>query len=87
MESVSEDGRSLVLKSLEGEVCSPNQDATEGRRHNSTAVPYLESYYPKYSRDPRFNLNEQILIEQDKPFTKNLGRTNRGCKEFVQETG
>jgi hypothetical protein len=30
---------------------SPNPDATEGHTHNSATVPYLEYYYPKYSRD------------------------------------
>jgi hypothetical protein len=42
---------------------SPNPDATEGRKHNSATVPYLEYYYPKYSHDPRFNWDEQILVE------------------------
>jgi hypothetical protein len=45
---------------------SPNPDATEGCKHNSATVPYLEYYYPKYSHDPRFNWDKQILVEQDK---------------------
>jgi hypothetical protein len=66
MESVSEAGRFWVLKSFEAGVSSLNLDATEGRRHTSGPVPYLEYYYPKYSRDPRVDRNEQILVEQGK---------------------
>jgi hypothetical protein len=87
MESVSEGGRSWVLISLEGGVSSPNPDATEGRKHNSATVPYLEYYYPKYSRDPRFNWDEQILVEQDKALPRDPGGSNGGCEESVQETG
>jgi hypothetical protein len=36
-------------------VSSANPDATEGHKHNSATVPCLDYYYPKYSRDPRFN--------------------------------
>jgi hypothetical protein len=60
MESVSEGGRSWVLISLEGGVSSPNLDATEGCKHNSATVSHLEYYYPKYSHDPRFNLNKYL---------------------------
>jgi hypothetical protein len=66
---------------------SPNPDATEGRKHNSATVPYLEYYYPKYSRDPRFNWDEQILVEQDKALPRDPGGSNGGCEESVQETG
>jgi hypothetical protein len=65
IESVSEDGRSWVLISLEGGVCSPNLDATDERKHNSATVPSLEYYCPKYSHNPRYNWDEQILGEQD----------------------
>jgi hypothetical protein len=68
-------------------VSSPNPDATEGRKHNSATVPYLEYYYPKYSRDPRFNWDEQILVEQDKALPRDPGGSNGGCEESVQETG
>jgi hypothetical protein len=47
MESVSEVGRSWVLKSLEGSVSSTNLDTTEGRKHNSATVADLEYYYLK----------------------------------------
>jgi hypothetical protein len=46
-ECVSDGSRSWVLKSLEGGVSSPNPDATEGHKHNSATVPYLEYDYPK----------------------------------------
>jgi hypothetical protein len=68
-------------------VSSPNLDATEGRNYNSATLPYLEYYYPKYSRDPRFNWDEQILVEQDTALRRNPGRSNGGCEESVQETG
>jgi hypothetical protein len=63
MESVFEGGRSWVLKSLEGDMSSPNPDATDGRKHNSATVPHFEYYYPKYSHDPRFNWDERILVD------------------------
>jgi hypothetical protein len=68
-------------------VSSPNPDATQGRKHNSATVPYLEYYYPKYSRDPRFNWDEQILIEQDKALLRDPGGSNGGCEESVHQTG
>jgi hypothetical protein len=42
MESVSERGRSWILKSLEGGMSSPNRDATDGYKHKSATVPDLE---------------------------------------------
>jgi hypothetical protein len=87
MESVSDGGRSWVLKSLEGSVSSPNPDGTEVWKYNSATVPYLEYYYPKYSRDLRFNLDEQINVEQDKALPRDLGGSNGGCEESVHETG
>jgi hypothetical protein len=71
---------------LEGSVSSPNPDAREGHNYNSATVPYVESYYPKYHRDPRFNWDEQILVEQDKSLLRDPGRTNEGYEESVQET-
>jgi hypothetical protein len=50
-----------------------NPDATEGRKHNSAKVRYSEYYYPKYSRNPRFNWDEQILVEQEKALPQDLG--------------
>jgi hypothetical protein len=67
-------------------VSSPNPDATEGQKHNSATVPYLEYYYPKYSRDPRFNWDKQILLAEDKALPRDLGGSNGGCEESVQET-
>jgi hypothetical protein len=72
---------------LESGASSPNPDATEGGKHKSATVPYLEYYYPKYSRDPRFNWDEEILIEQDKALPKDPGGSNGGYEESVQETG
>jgi hypothetical protein len=66
---------------------SPNPDATEGRNQNLPTVPYFEYSYPKYSRDPRFNWDEQILVEQDKALPRDPGGSNGACKESVQETG
>jgi hypothetical protein len=66
---------------------SPNPDTTEGHKHNSAIVPYLEYYYPKYSHDPRFNWDELILVEQDKALPRDPGGSNGGCEESVQETG
>jgi hypothetical protein len=66
---------------------SLNPDAKEGRKHNSATVPYLEYFYPKYSRDPRFNWDEQILVEQDKALPRDPCGSNGGCEESVQETG
>jgi hypothetical protein len=68
-------------------VSSPNPDATEGRKHNSATVPYLEYYYPKYSRDPRFNWDKQILVKHGKALIRDPDGSNRGCDESVQETG
>jgi hypothetical protein len=87
MESVSEGGRSWVLISCVGGMSSPNPDATEGCKHTSATVPYLEYYYPNYSRDPRFNWDAQIHVEQDKAVPRDPGGSNGGCKESVQETG
>jgi hypothetical protein len=87
MESVAEGRRSWVLKSLEGGVSSPNPDATEGRKYILATVPYLEHCYPKYSREPRFNWDEQILFELDKALLRDPGGSNRRCEESVQETG
>jgi hypothetical protein len=61
-----------------GGVSSPNLDVPEGCKHNSATVPYLEYYYRKYSRDPRFNWDEQILVEQDNAIPRDPGRINRG---------
>jgi hypothetical protein len=58
MESVSERERSWVILSLESGMSSPNPDATDRHKHNSATVPYLEYYYPKYSRDTRVNRDE-----------------------------
>jgi hypothetical protein len=77
----------FILKSLEGGVSSPNPNTTDGRKHNSAKVPYLESYYPKYSRDPRCDRDEQILVEQDKGLPRDPGGSTGGCEESVQETG
>jgi hypothetical protein len=87
MESVSEGGRSWVLISLV--VACPVQIRMQQKDANtySATVPYLEYYYPKYSRDPRFNWDEQILVEQDKALPRDPGGSNGGCEESVQETG
>jgi hypothetical protein len=52
MESVLEGGSSLVHKSLEGSMSSPNPKATEAHKPTSASVANLEYYYPKYSHDP-----------------------------------
>jgi hypothetical protein len=65
---------------------SPNPDATEYRKHNSASVPYLEYYYPKYSHDPRFNWDKQILVEHDKAVPRDPGGSNGGYQESVQES-
>jgi hypothetical protein len=87
MESVSEIVRSWVLKSLESGVPSPNLDVKNGRKQELATVPYLEDYYPKYSCNPRFNRDEQILVDQHKVLPRYLGRSNGCCKESVQEAG
>jgi hypothetical protein len=66
---------------------SPNPDASEGRKHNSATVPYLEYYYPKYSRGPRFNWDEQIRVKQDKALRRDPGGSNGVYEESEQETG
>jgi hypothetical protein len=63
MESVSPGGGSWVLIAGERSMSSPNPDATKGCKHNWATVPYLEYYYPHYSRDARFNWDKQILVE------------------------
>jgi hypothetical protein len=75
------------LNPWKGSVSSPNPNATEGRTYNTAIVPYLEYYYPKYSRDSRFNWDKQILVEQAKASPRDPGRSNGGCEESVQETG
>jgi hypothetical protein len=80
MESVSKGGRSWVHISLEVGVSSPNPDATEACKHNLATVPYLEYYYPKYSRDPRFSWDEQILVEQNKGLLGDPGGRSGGCE-------
>jgi hypothetical protein len=65
---------------------SPNPDAIEGCKHNWATFLYLEYYYPKYSRDSRFNWDEQILVEQDKALPSDQGGSNGGCEESGQET-
>jgi hypothetical protein len=87
VESVSEGGRSWVLISLVGGVSSQNPYAIDGPTHNSARVPHLEYYYPKYSGDPRFNWDDQIVVDQDKALPRDLGGSNLGCAEYVQETG
>jgi hypothetical protein len=67
-------------------VSSPNPDATEGRKSNSATVTYLEYYYPKYSHDPRFNWDEQILVELDNRLPMDLGGSNWRCEESIKET-
>jgi hypothetical protein len=67
-------------------VSSPNPGATEGRKHNSATVPCVEYYYVKYSRDPRFNWDEQILVEQDKALPRDPGGSNGGSEKSLQET-
>jgi hypothetical protein len=83
MESVSEGGRSWVLISLAGSVSSPNPDASHGRKHNSATVPDLEYYYPKYSRDPRFNWDKQIIVEQKTALLRDPGGSHGECEESV----
>jgi hypothetical protein len=68
-------------------VSSLNPHIIDGRKHNLATVPYLEYYYPKYSRNPRFNWHEQIFVEQDTALLRDPGGRNEGCKESVQETG
>jgi hypothetical protein len=87
MASVSEAGRFLVLLSLEGGMSSQNAYTTEGCKLNLSTVLYLEYYYPKYSHDARSNWDEQILVNQDKALPRDMGRSNGGCEESVQETG
>jgi hypothetical protein len=65
----------------------PNLDTTDGHKHNSARVPYLEYYYPKYSHDPRFQWKEQILVEEGKRSPRDRGGSNRGWAKSVQETG
>jgi hypothetical protein len=72
-----------MLKSLEGDVSSPNLDATEGRNHNSATVPSFEYYYPRYSRDPRFNWDKKILVEHEKVLPRDPGGRNGGCEKSV----
>jgi hypothetical protein len=86
MESTSEGGRSWFLKSLEGGVSSPYPDATEGRNHNSATVPYLEYYYPKYTRDRRFNWDEKIHVEQDTALPRDPDGSNGECEDSGHET-
>jgi hypothetical protein len=86
MESVSDRERSWVLRSLEGSVSSLNPDATEGCTHNSATVLYLEYNHPNHSHDPRFNWDEQILVQQDRELPRDLGRSNAGCEESVHKT-
>jgi hypothetical protein len=79
-------GGPLVRISLEHGMSRPNVDATEGRKHNSATVLYIEYYSPKYSRDVRINWDEQINVEQDKVLKRDQGASNAGCKESVKET-
>jgi hypothetical protein len=76
MESFSQGGRSVVLKSLEGGVFSPNPDAPEASKYISATVPYLEYYYPMYCHDPRFNWDKQILGEQDPALPRDPDRSH-----------
>jgi hypothetical protein len=87
MESTSEGGRSWFLKSLEGGVSSPYPNTIEGHKVNSVTLSHLEYYYPNYSRDSRFNWDEQLLIQQDTALLRDPGGSNGGCKESVKETG
>jgi hypothetical protein len=75
IDSVSEGGRSWVIISLEEGKSSPNLDATEGHKHTLATVSYLEFYYLKYSRDPGFKWNKQILVEPDKALLNNPVRS------------
>jgi hypothetical protein len=61
LESVSEGARFWVVVFLEGGVSSPNPDATDGWNHNSARVPYLDSYSPTFSCDPKFNWDHKYL--------------------------
>jgi hypothetical protein len=63
MESVSDEGKSWVLISLEGDMSSLNPDAPDRCKPHSATVPYLEYYYLRYSHEPRFNWDKQILVE------------------------
>jgi hypothetical protein len=87
MESVYKGVRSWGLISLEVDVSSPNPDPTEGHKHNSATVPYLGYFYPKYSRDPRFNWDEQILVTQDKALLRDPHGINEKYEQSMQETG
>jgi hypothetical protein len=84
MKFISEDRdpRSLFLQCG---MSSLNLDATERCKPNVGTVPYLESYYPTYSRNPRFTWNGQILVKQDKALPRYPGGSNGGCKESVHE--
>jgi hypothetical protein len=68
IESASENGRCWDLISLEGGMSNPNLDTTAGCKHTSATVPFLECYYPTYRRDPRYDWDEQVRVEQDKRY-------------------
>jgi hypothetical protein len=87
MECVSEGGRSWVHISLESGLSSANPDTIEGRKHNLATVPYLEYYYPKYSRDGRCKWDNQILVEQETALPSDPGSSNGEYKKSGQETG
>jgi hypothetical protein len=71
------------LNPWKGGMFNPNLEATHGCKHNSATVPYLEYYYSKYSRHPRFNWDEQILVEQCIALPRDPGGSKGGCEESV----
>jgi hypothetical protein len=86
MESVTEGRRLWILIPLDGTVSSPNPDAINGRKQNSPIMLRLKFYYPMSSREPGFNWNDQILLEQNKALQRDPGGSNGEYNESVQET-
>jgi hypothetical protein len=80
------EGGPRSIYSLKKAWFNSNMDATEEHKHHSAQVLYLKYYYPKYSYDTRVNLDDQILVKQDTPLPRDLGESNGGYEESMQET-
>jgi hypothetical protein len=87
MESVSKRGRFWGLIFLERGVSSRNSHTIDGCKDHSTTVHYIDYYDSKYSHDPRFNCNEQILISQDNALLRDMCGCNSECEESMEKTG
>jgi hypothetical protein len=68
-------------------VSSPNPNAREGRKQNSATVPYLEYYYPKYSRDPRCNWDEQYLSNWITRYKRIQVEVTEGARNLCRRLG